>query len=111
MTSFRIEEVKFTAAQLAAWAPLEPRYRNWPVVYTLDGAGKIYVEESLNVAARFRQHLSQGRCNRGSRWNRCLTNRNSSNRCSTNQNSNGSQKADEGRGSGEVERSARSVGR
>ncbi|GAB2762160.1 hypothetical protein GCM10027020_12940 [Nocardioides salsibiostraticola] len=58
MTSFRIEEVKFTAAQLAAWAPLEPRYRNWPVVYTLDGAGKIYVGESLNVAARFRQHLA-----------------------------------------------------
>ena len=58
MTGFRIEEVRFTADQLAAWAPLEPRFRNWPVVYTLDGAGKIYVGESLNVAARFRQHLS-----------------------------------------------------
>jgi uncharacterized protein len=57
MTGFRIEEVRFTADQLAAWAPLEPRFRNWPVVYTLDGAGKIYVGESLNVAARFRQHL------------------------------------------------------
>lgn len=58
MTGFRIEEVRFTADQLAAWAPLEPRFRNWPVVYTLDGAGKIYVGESLNVAARFRQHLT-----------------------------------------------------
>ncbi|HXH81100.1 DNA/RNA helicase domain-containing protein [Nocardioides sp.] len=58
MTGFRIEEVRFTAAQLAAWTPLEPRFRNWPVVYTLDGAGKIYVGESLNVAARFRQHLA-----------------------------------------------------
>jgi len=58
MTGFRIEEVRFTADQLAAWAPLEPRFRNWPVVYTLDGAGKIYVGESLNVAARFCQHLS-----------------------------------------------------
>ncbi|QIK74590.1 DNA/RNA helicase domain-containing protein [Nocardioides piscis] len=58
MTGFRIEEVRFNADQLAAWAPLEPRFRNWPVVYTLDGAGKIYVGESLNVAARFRQHLA-----------------------------------------------------
>lgn len=58
MTDFRIEEVRFTADQLAAWAPLQPQFRNWPVVYTLDGAGKIYVGESLNVAARFRQHLA-----------------------------------------------------
>jgi DUF2075 family protein len=58
MTSFRIEQVRFTHSQIQAWAPLEPRLRNWPVVYTLDGAGKIYVGESLNVAARFRQHLS-----------------------------------------------------
>src|SRR5699024_10256638 len=33
------------------------RYSNWPVVYTLDGSGKIYVGESLNVVARLRQHL------------------------------------------------------
>ncbi|WP_420873079.1 GIY-YIG nuclease family protein [Nocardioides daphniae] len=39
------------------WAPLQPQFRNWPVVYTLDGDGKIYVGESLNVAGRFRQHL------------------------------------------------------
>jgi len=57
MTGFRIEEVRFNAAQLGAWAPLQPRFRNWPVVYTLDGRGKIYVGESLNVAARLRQHL------------------------------------------------------
>lgn len=58
MTGFRIEEVRFTTDQLAAWAPLEPRFRNWPVVYTLDGAGKIYVGESVNVVARFKQHLA-----------------------------------------------------
>lgn len=57
MTSFRIEEVSFTPAHVAAWAPLRHQFRNWPVVYTLDGAGKVYVGESLNVAARFRQHL------------------------------------------------------
>ena len=63
MTSFRIEEVRFTADQLAAWSRTEPRFRNWPVVYTLDGAGKIYVGESLNVALRFRQHLGSPRRN------------------------------------------------
>ena len=57
MTSFRIERLSFGPEDLAAWSLLDPRYRNWPVVYTLDGADEIYVGESLNVAARFRQHL------------------------------------------------------
>jgi uncharacterized protein len=61
MTSFRIEEVRFRSDQLTAWAALEPQYRNWPVVYTLDGSGKIYVGESLNVAARFQQHLGSSK--------------------------------------------------
>jgi DUF2075 family protein len=58
MTSFRIEELAFDAVQISEWALLDPRYRNWPVVYALDGSDEIYVGESLNVAARFRQHLS-----------------------------------------------------
>ena len=57
MTSFRIERLSFGLEDLAAWSLLDPLYRNWPVVYTLDGADEIYVGESLNVAARFRQHL------------------------------------------------------
>lgn len=57
MTGFRIEPVDFDHPNLAAWALLDPLYRNWPVVYTLDGRDEIYVGESLNVAARFRQHL------------------------------------------------------
>lgn len=57
MTSFRIEEVSFRAEEIAAWALLEPRFTNWPVVYTLSDAKEIYVGESLNAAGRFRQHL------------------------------------------------------
>lgn len=57
MTSFRIEQVRFDQGDLAAWSLRDPLYRNWPVVYTLDGLDEIYVGESLNVAARFRQHF------------------------------------------------------
>lgn len=57
MTSFRIEPVKFDSEYLTVWSQTDPRFHNWPVVYTLDGAGKVYVGESRNVAARFRQHL------------------------------------------------------
>src|SRR3954467_10921399 len=58
MTSFRIERGPFAVSQIDAWAELDPRFRNWPVVYALDGDDQIYVGESLNVANRFRQHLS-----------------------------------------------------
>ncbi|MFC5993890.1 DNA/RNA helicase domain-containing protein [Pseudonocardia hispaniensis] len=58
MTSFRIERGPFVSAQIEAWLQLDPRFRNWPVVYALDGDEQIYVGESLNVATRFRQHLA-----------------------------------------------------
>lgn len=58
MTSFRIERGRFVQSQIEAWAELDPRFRNWPVVYALDGDTSIYVGESLNVASRFRQHLA-----------------------------------------------------
>ncbi|WP_432487039.1 DNA/RNA helicase domain-containing protein [Kineococcus sp. SYSU DK018] len=57
MTSFEIEELHFNAQSLKTWAPLDDRHRNWPVVYTLDGPGEVYVGESLNAAGRFKQHL------------------------------------------------------
>lgn len=58
MTSFRVEELALGPEQVDTWARLDPRHRNWPVVYALDGSDEIYVGESLNVAARFRQHLA-----------------------------------------------------
>jgi DUF2075 family protein len=57
MTSFRIEELRFDPQQLAAWAPLDARFSNWPVVYSLEGNDEIYVGESLNAVTRLRQHL------------------------------------------------------
>ena len=57
MTGFEIREVDFSRDRVHAWSDTDPRLRNWPVVYTLDGSGEIYVGESLNVAMRFRQHL------------------------------------------------------
>lgn len=57
MTNFRIERIKFAPDHVAVWSQTDPRFHNWPVVYTLDGGGKVYVGESRNVAARFRQHL------------------------------------------------------
>ena len=60
MPSFRMEKVKFDHSHLAAWAGREPLFRNWPVVYTLDGRDELYVGESLNVAARFL--LREARC-------------------------------------------------
>ena len=58
MTSFRIERGPFATSQIEAWTQLDPRFRNWPVVYALDGDDRIYVGESLNVATRFRQHMA-----------------------------------------------------
>lgn len=57
MTSFKIEPVGFNTDYVSVWSQTDPRFHNWPVVYTLDGDGKVYVGESRNVAARFRQHL------------------------------------------------------
>jgi DUF2075 family protein len=71
MTPFDITSFGLTSAEISAWAPLDRRYKNWPVVYVLDNAGAVrgrpsirnqsvsdvYVGESLNAAARMRQHL------------------------------------------------------
>ena len=70
MTPFEIERLEFSKAAVDGWAPLNSHNSNWPVVYLLDGSnaalpkalsagtlGDVYVGESLNAAARMRQHL------------------------------------------------------
>lgn len=67
MTGFEIQRLRFAREQVNAWAPLDRRNTNWPVVYVLDGATpfqqkddpgrSVYVGESINAAARMRQHL------------------------------------------------------
>lgn len=53
----QIRPVTLTKPAVDTWAETDRRYRNWPVVYILDGAKSVYIGESLNVAGRFRQHL------------------------------------------------------
>ena len=57
MTSFRIERVPFTGDSVRSLRLLDTKFTNWPAVYTLGDSRKVYVGESLNVAARLRQHL------------------------------------------------------
>jgi len=61
MTGFRIDPIRFQAADIKTWAGLDNRHSNWPVVYTLDGTGGIYVGESINGSGRLRQHLESGK--------------------------------------------------
>ncbi|WBL19522.1 DUF2075 domain-containing protein [Citricoccus sp. NR2] len=62
MTSFEIlgQELEHLAgAALAARVPGEPsrsKLENWPVVYTLNNDGEIYVGETRNAIGRLRQH-------------------------------------------------------
>ena len=57
MTSFRIEQFRFSAESVRDLSRQDPRFSNWPVVYALDDRGSVYVGESRNAVARLRQHL------------------------------------------------------
>ncbi|VXA97830.1 DNA/RNA helicase domain-containing protein [Curtobacterium sp. 8I-2] len=57
MTSFDIERLPFTRKDLRSWQADDRRFINWPVVYILDDGKRAYVGETLNTAARMRQHL------------------------------------------------------
>ena len=59
MTSFRVERLRFTRDEIRVWSDRDPQHKNWPAVYTLDNNSEIYVGESINVAARMRQHLTK----------------------------------------------------
>lgn len=57
MTSFRIEQFRFTTGAVRDLVRRDRRFSNWPVVYALDDRGSVYVGESRNAVARLRQHL------------------------------------------------------
>ena len=57
MTSFKVERFPFEANQVKTWGSVDPRHRNWPVVYVMNNVKEVYVGESLNVEGRMRQHL------------------------------------------------------
>lgn len=58
MTSFNIERLPFDKGAVTTWAETNPRHKNWPVVYTIEGTDEIYIGESTNVANRMFQHLA-----------------------------------------------------
>lgn len=57
MTSFKLERFPFEADGVKVWGSVDPRHRNWPVVYVMNNDDEVYVGESLNVEGRMRQHL------------------------------------------------------
>lgn len=56
MTDFKVEHLSFTSSAVREMRKRGDRFINWPVVYTLNNATKIYVGETLNVASRMNQH-------------------------------------------------------
>lgn len=61
MTNFRIDKFAFDADAVGVWADTDPRHKNWPVVYTIDGQSEIYIGESINGSGRLRQHIDSGK--------------------------------------------------
>ena len=69
MTNFSISKFDFNPDAVRIWSAKDNRNTNWPVVYVLDNVGggsmeakpkllhDVYVGESLNAAARMRQHF------------------------------------------------------
>lgn len=57
MTNFRIEPTQLHPETLKTWSKLDSKFSNWPVVYTLNSSGEVYVGESINGSGRLHQHL------------------------------------------------------
>lgn len=60
MTPSEIRRHAFNAHALKSWAPQDPRYSNWPVVYVIDNDDRqpsVYVGETVNAANRMKQHI------------------------------------------------------
>jgi len=57
MTDFKIEKLPFDSLAISAWSQASSGSESWPVVYTLNDSGDIYVGETLNAPARLHQHL------------------------------------------------------
>lgn len=57
MTSFELERFPLAPEEVRAWGAVDPRHRNWPVVYVMTNDSEVYVGESLNAEGRMRQHL------------------------------------------------------
>jgi len=56
MTSSEIRRFEFASHSVESLRTQDSRLSNWPVVYTLNDQQRVYVGETLNAAARMRQH-------------------------------------------------------
>lgn len=54
---FEIERLPFDAEGIDRGSREIVRFRDWPVVYTLNDAQRVYVGESMSAVKRMRQHL------------------------------------------------------
>lgn len=57
MTGFELARFPFASDEIRAWGAIDPKHRNWPVVYVLNNDAEVYVGESVNAEGRMRQHL------------------------------------------------------
>lgn len=56
MTDFEIRRFRFNLDEIAVQSELEPKIKNWPVVYTISDSAKIYIGESTSAVKRLGQH-------------------------------------------------------
>ena len=54
---FEIERLPFDAEGIDRGSREIIRFRDWPVVYTLNDEQRVYVGESMSAVKRMRQHL------------------------------------------------------
>lgn len=56
MTSFEIKAVPFDDGAMRVLAEVEPKLKNWPVVYTISDEKDIYIGETTNTTVRMNNH-------------------------------------------------------
>ncbi|MGO4593162.1 DNA/RNA helicase domain-containing protein [Leifsonia sp. 2TAF2] len=61
MTSFDV--VPFDRTDASGAVAVDPRLKNWPVVYVMDGQRQVYVGETLSLISRIRQHGADSKKN------------------------------------------------
>ncbi len=56
MTDFEIRRFRFNLDEIQVQSELEPKIKNWPVVYTISDSARIYIGESTSAVKRLGQH-------------------------------------------------------
>ncbi|MEY3484260.1 MAG: hypothetical protein RLZZ218_1095, partial [Actinomycetota bacterium] len=56
MTNFEIRRFEFNLDEISRQSLLEPKIKNWPIVYTISDSARIYVGESTCAVKRLGQH-------------------------------------------------------